>query len=106
MPDTPEMENWQNLVLEMTLKTNPQLAESIFQTGKWTRFNREKVASLCEQRGLPLRALENYQDIKNIKRVLLGQIQIVPPEYMKSFVTTRLSNENIVPVLSDILKYS
>ncbi len=25
---------------------------------------------------------------------------------MKMFVTTRLSNENIVPVLSDILKYS
>lgn len=31
---------------------------------------------------------------------------MVPPEYMKMFVTTRLSNENIVPVLSDILKYS
>lgn len=31
---------------------------------------------------------------------------MVPPEYMKAFVTTKLSNENIVPVLSDILKYS
>ncbi len=37
---------------------------------------------------------------------MLNQIQNVPPEYMKMFVTTRLSNENIVPVLSDILKYS
>lgn len=25
---------------------------------------------------------------------------------MKAFVTTKLSNENIVPILSDILKYS
>lgn len=106
MPDAPDMENWQNLVLEMTLKTNPQLAESIFQTGKWTRYNREKIASLCEQRGLPLRALENFQDIKNIRRVLLSQIQQLPQEFLKSFVVNKLSNENIVPVLSDILKYS
>lgn len=71
MPDNPDMDNWQTLILELNLKSNPSVAETIFQNGSWTRFNKERIAPLCEQKGLYLRALENYSDLKNIKRILL-----------------------------------
>ena len=72
MPDNPDMDNWQTLILELNLKQNPSIAETIFQTGKWNRYNKQRVAPLCEQKGLYLRALENFTDLKNIKRILLN----------------------------------
>lgn len=105
MPDTPDMDNWQTLILELNLKSNPSVAETIFQTGKWNRYNRDRIAPLCESNRLYLRALENYTDLKNIKRILLSHGQNIPPEYMKSFITNKLPAEHIPSILSDILKY-
>jgi clathrin heavy chain len=105
MPDNPDMDNWQTLILELNLKQNPSIAETIFQTGKWNRYNRQRVAPLCEQKGLYLRALENYTDLKNIKRILLNQGQSIPPEYLKQYIVNKLPAEHIPSVLSDILKY-
>lgn len=105
MPDNPDMDNWQTLILELNLKSNPQIVETIFQNGNWNRFNKERIAPLCEQKGLYLRALENYTDLKNIKRIIMSQGQNIPPEYMKNYITTKLPAEHIPAVLSDILKY-
>ena len=52
-----------------------------------------------------MRALENFKDLKNIKRILLNHGQNIPPEYMKSFITNKLPAEHIPSVLGDILKY-
>jgi clathrin heavy chain len=106
MPDNPDMDNWQTLILELNLKNNPSVAETIFQTGKWNRFNKTRIAPLCEQKGLYLRALENYQDLKNIKRILLNNAQMIPPEYLKAYIVSKLPAEHIPSVLSDILKFN
>jgi len=46
--------------------------------GKWNQYNKQKVASLCESRGLFTRALENYSEIKDIKRCVLNTHAINP----------------------------
>lgn len=53
----PEDGPWQTRALEVNIMAAPQVAEAIFQMGKWTQFNRYKVAVLCEQKGLYQRAL-------------------------------------------------
>lgn len=105
MPDNPDMDNWQTLILELNLKSNPTIAETIFQSGTWNRYNKERIAPLCEQKGLYLRALENYTDLKNIKRIIMSQGQAIPPEYMKHYIVNKLPAEHIPSVLQDILKY-
>ena len=106
LPNTSESSNWQTLVLETNLRTNPSVAETIFQTGKWSHYNRSRVAPLCEQKGLYLRALENYQDEKDIKRVLLNNSMMIPPEYIKDFLVSKLSPDLIPSVLGELLKYN
>ena len=106
LPNNQESANWQTLILEMNLKTNPSIAETILQSGKWTYFNKANIAPLCEQKGLYLRALENYQDVKDIKRVLLNNSIMIPPEYIKSYLINTLPAEHVAPVLSDLLKYN
>lgn len=106
LPDTLENSNWQTLILELNLKKNPGVIETILQTGKWSHYDKKKIAVLCEQSGLPLRALENYTDLKDIKRILVNNALMIPPEYLKNYVSNSLPPEHIPAVLSDILKTS
>ena len=74
----PEDGIWQTKVLETNLVAAPQVADAILQMNQWSQFNRNKIAQLCEQKGLYQRALENYQDPKDIKRVILNTHGIDP----------------------------
>lgn len=56
----------------------PQIVESILQMKIWRLYNKPKIAALCEQKGMYQRALENYTDIKDIKRVLLNSHALSP----------------------------
>lgn len=105
MPNTPDNSNWQTLILELNLKSNPSVAETIFQTGKFTQYNKQRIAPLCEQKGLYLRALENYQEVKDIKRILMNNTMMIPPEYLKTYLTNNLPSEHVPSVLADILKF-
>ena len=106
MPNNADFGNWQTMILEMNLKANPSLAETIMQTGKWTFFNKGRLAPLFEQKGLYIRALENYQDIKDIKRILLNNAMMIPPEYLKTYLCNGLAAEHICSVLTEFLKYN
>lgn len=106
MPNSPDFSNWQTKILEMNLKANPSVAETIMQTGKWTFYNKSLLAPLFEQKGLYVRALENYSDIKDIKRVLLNNVHMIPPEYIRSYLINSLQAEHIPSVLTDFLKYN
>ena len=57
LPDNVDNQNWQTLILEHNIKSNLNVAEAIFQSGKWKHYDRERVAVLCEQHGLYTRAL-------------------------------------------------
>jgi clathrin heavy chain len=56
----------------------PQVVDTILQMNIWNQFNKAKIAALCEQKGLYQRALENYTDPKDIKRVLLNTHALSP----------------------------
>lgn len=74
----PEDGPYQTKVLEVNIMIAPQIVESILQLKIWKLFNKPKIAALCEQKGLYQRALENYTDIKDIKRVLLNSHALSP----------------------------
>lgn len=106
LPDNADNGHWQTLILELNLKKNPGVIETILQTGKWTHYDRRKIASLCEASNLPLRALENYTDLKDIKRILVNNALMIPPEYLKNYVINTLPAEHVPVILSDIIKTS
>lgn len=68
----PEDAPYQTKVLEVNIMIAPQIVESILQMKIWKLYNKPKIAALCEQKGLYQRALENFTDIRDIKRVLLN----------------------------------
>jgi clathrin heavy chain len=63
----------------------PQIVESILQMKIWSLYNRAKIAALCEQKGMYQRALENYTDIKDIKRVLLNS-HALPVDFINEYL--------------------
>lgn len=68
----PDEGHLQTKVLEINLTTAPNVADGIFKLNIFSQYDREKVAKLCEQVGLYGRALQNYSNIQDIKRVMLN----------------------------------
>ena len=106
LPDSAEASTWQTLVLETNLKMNPTLAETIFQTKKFSHFNKTRLGPLCEQKGLYHRALENFTDLKDIKRVLVNNSAHIQPEFMVNYMINTLPSEHVPAVLTDLLKFN
>lgn len=77
---------YQTKVLEVNIMIAPQIVESILQMKIWSQYNKPKIAALCEQKGLYQRALENYTDMKDIKRVLLNS-HALPPEFIADYLS-------------------
>lgn len=50
----------QTKLFEINLVNAPNVAEGIFQMNKFSHYDKEKVAKLCEQVGNYGRALQNY----------------------------------------------
>lgn len=82
----------------------PQVADAILQMNQWNQFNRNRIAQLCEQKGLYQRALENYQDPKDIKRVILNTHGI-DPQFIVNFLT-RLDGALTLQCMQDLLKHN
>lgn len=66
----PEHKNLQTKLFEFNLYNNPQIAETLFQMDLFTHYDKNRIAYVCEEKGLYQRALENYTNINDIKRVL------------------------------------
>lgn len=81
----PEDAPYQTKVLEVNIMIAPQIVESILQMKIWNLYNKPKIAALCEQKGLYQRALENYTDLKDIKRVLLNS-HALSPEFIGEYL--------------------
>lgn len=92
--------------MELNLWSSPSIAESIFQLGSWTFYKKPSIAALCEQKGLYLRALENYTDIKDIKWIVLNHGNTIPPEFLKNYLLHTLAPDFVAPVLTEVLWYS
>jgi clathrin heavy chain len=95
---------WQTLVFEINLRTNTQFAVTLFQAGKYTHYNKDKLAPICEQCGLLQQALECYSDIKDIRRIVLNT-QFFQADYLINFLG-RLPAEHCLVCLQDLLKHN
>lgn len=70
----------------------PNVAEGIFQMNKFTHYDRERIARLCEQAGLYGRALQNYSSLQDAKRVMLNT-HAIPKDLLIEYFA-RLSEDD------------
>ena len=102
----PEDAGLQTKVLELNLMAAPHVAETIFQMNIWSQFNKQKIALLCEQKGLPQRALENYTDIKDIRRCILNTNPAnINQEWLGNYLT-RIQSDWTLQIMQDLLRQS
>lgn len=66
----PEDSALQTKLLEVNLLHAPQVAEALFQMDLFTHYDKHAIAALCEKAGLYERALENFSDMRDIRRIL------------------------------------
>eukprot|EP00030_Apusomonadida_sp_AF-17_P002415 a339592_42.p2 GENE.a339592_42~~a339592_42.p2 ORF type:complete len:1687 (+),score=984.79 a339592_42:223-5061(+) len=60
----------QTRLLEMNLVAAPAIADAILGNDMLSKYDKQRIAELCEKMGLTKRALENFVNIKDIIRVL------------------------------------
>lgn len=80
----------------------PQVADAILGNEMFTHYDKPFIGRLCEQSGLPQRALEHYTDIADIKRVMQNSSATLNPEFMVSFFGS-VSKEASLEILKDLL---
>ncbi|TPX15538.1 uncharacterized protein E0L32_004236 [Thyridium curvatum] len=68
----PEQGHMQTRLLEMNLMNAPQVADAILGNDMFSHFDKNRIATLCEQAGLSQRALELYEDPAAVKRVVVN----------------------------------
>jgi clathrin heavy chain len=92
----------QTRLLEINLRGGmPQVADAILGNEMFTHYDRVAVAKLCEQCGLMQRALENYTDIADIKRVMQNGVGLTP-EFLLTYFGS-VSKEGSLEILREML---
>ena len=69
---------------------------------RFTHYDRERIARLCEQAGLYGRALQNYTSTQDAKRVM-PNTHAIPKELLVEYFG-RLSEEDSLQCMYDLLK--
>lgn len=82
--NTPDQGHLQTRVLEINLLHAPQVADAILGNNIFTHYDKPTIASLAEKAGLYQRALENYTDIKDIKRCIVNT-SALPADWLVDF---------------------
>ncbi|EDO15226.1 hypothetical protein Kpol_423p16 [Vanderwaltozyma polyspora DSM 70294] len=82
--DTPDQGHLQTRVLEVNLLHAPQVADAILGNNIFSHYDKPTIASLSEKAGLFQRALENYVDIKDIKRCIV-HTNALPVEWLVAY---------------------
>ena len=82
----------------------PHVAEAILQMEIWNQFNRQQIALLCEQKGNLQRALENFSDIKDIKRVILNT-HMINKDWLVAFIS-KLPSADILSCVAEMLRHN
>lgn len=93
----------QTKLLEINfLGGSPQVADAILGNEMFTHYDKAYIARLCEQSGLPQRALEHYSEVADIKRVLQSSAAQLNPEFLVSYFGS-VSQESSIDILKDLL---
>jgi clathrin heavy chain len=92
----------QTRVLEINLKGGmPQVADAILGNEMFSHYDKVAIARLCESAGLMQRALENFTDIADIKRVMQGGVGMTP-EFLLTYFGS-ISKEGALEILREML---
>jgi len=100
----PEYGHLQTKLLQLNITAAPQVAETIMQMELFTHYDKVQIAQLCERAGLFQRALENFSDINDIRRVMLNTHQI-NHDFLVAFFGHMTPN-NALQCLYDLLKHN
>ncbi|KZT70754.1 clathrin heavy chain [Daedalea quercina L-15889] len=98
----PEQSHLQTRLLEMNLVHAPQVADAILGNEMFTHYDRPRIANLCEKAGLLQRALEHYEDLADIKRVIVHAAAF-PPDWIVNYFS-RLTTEQSIACLEEMLR--
>ncbi|KAK7679481.1 hypothetical protein QCA50_017535 [Cerrena zonata] len=98
----PEQGHLQTRLLEMNLVHAPQVADAILGNEMFTHYDRPRVANLCEKAGLLQRALEHYEDLADIKRVVVHTTMFQADWIVNYF--SRLTTEQSFACMNEMLK--
>jgi clathrin heavy chain len=99
--NAPEDGPLQTRLLEINLRSAPQVADAILGNEMFSHYDRLQVAQLCEQAGLYQRALEHYTEIEDIKRVMVNTHAIQPTWLVDYF--SRLAVDDSLTCLRALL---
>jgi clathrin heavy chain len=93
----------QTRLLEMNLMAGqPGVADAILANDMFSHFDKQRIAMLCEKAGLPQRALENYDEIADIKRCIT-RTDLLNPEWLLKYMGT-LSAEQALECLHHLMR--
>lgn len=98
----PEQGHLQTRLLEMNLVHAPQVADAILGNEMFSYYDRPRIANLCERAGLLQRALEHYEDLADIRRVIV-HTNALPPEWIVDYFS-RLTTEQSMACLQEMLR--
>lgn len=68
----------QTKIIEINLMFKPEVADAILSGGQFSHYDRPRIAQLCEKAGLYMRAMEHYNDLTDIRRVM-ANTHAIPP---------------------------
>ncbi|KEI41487.1 uncharacterized protein L969DRAFT_58574 [Mixia osmundae IAM 14324] len=98
----PEQGHLQTRLLEMNLGAAPQVADAILGNDMFSYFDRSRIANLCEKAGLLQRALDLYEDMADIKRVVI-HTNLLDPEWLVSYFG-RLTTDQTFECFQEMLR--
>ncbi|KAK9460391.1 uncharacterized protein V1516DRAFT_676506 [Lipomyces oligophaga] len=99
----PEQASLQTRLLEINLLNAPQVADAILGNNMFSYYDKPRIATLCEKAGLFQRALEHYEDINDIKRVIV-HTNVLNPDWLVQFFGDKLSVDQSLECLREMLR--
>ncbi|KZO92891.1 clathrin heavy chain [Calocera viscosa TUFC12733] len=100
--DKPEQGPLQTRLLEMNLINAPQVADAILGNDMFHHYEKSRIANLCEKAGLLQRALDLYQDLADIKRVVV-HTNVIPSDWLVAYFG-KLTVEQSLGCLQEMLR--
>ncbi len=100
--DKPAQGDLQTRLLQVNLLNAPQVADAILGNNIFSHFDRPTIAKLSEQAALYQRALDLYDDTKDIKRVVSQHASEIPPDWVVSYFG-KLNVDQSVSCLREML---
>lgn len=99
--DSPAEGHLQTKVLEINLLHAPQVADAILGNSMFSHYDKPTIGKLCEKAGLFQRALEHYDDLKDIKRVIV-HTNVLPNDWLVGYFG-QLNVEQSVACIKELL---